>query len=398
MVTVSNSNTKAFIERLHLAQLGQFGDQGSSALRIEAIHIYQHDLPVAGTTYTMSSAALDKLDTTIVEVVTDKGVTGYGETCPVGPTYQPELAAGARAALNELAPHLLGANPLLIGQLHRIMDARLLGHNYAKAAIDIAAWDIMGQHYGARVCDLLGGAVRERVPSYYAVNVGSAEETARTVIEKQKQGFLRIQLKVGGRSAAEDIEVIKRVFEVKHALVDIAVDANRSWTTTQTLEVAGACRELRFVIEQPCATYEEIHQIRPLVGQPIFLDEVTVDLALIMRSIVDGVADGFGLKNTRLGGITPTRAARDICIATRRPFSSDSTWGGDITAAACVHLGATVAPALCAGVWIAAPYIEQHYDLDNGIDVIDGWINVPTGPGLGISPDTSQWTKVASHA
>ena len=116
MVTVSNSNTKAFIERLHLAQLGQFGDQGSSALRIEAIHIYQHDLPVAGTPYTMSSAALDKLDTTIVEVVTDKGVTGYGETCPVGPTYQPEHAPGARAALNELAPHLLGANPLLIGQ------------------------------------------------------------------------------------------------------------------------------------------------------------------------------------------------------------------------------------------------------------------------------------------
>ena len=115
-------------------------------MRIEAIHIYQHDLPVKGTTYTMSSAALDMLDTTIVEVVTDKGVTGYGETCPVGPTYQPEHASGARAALNELAPNLLGAQPLLIDRVHHIMDAGLAGHNYAKAAIDIAAWDIVGKH------------------------------------------------------------------------------------------------------------------------------------------------------------------------------------------------------------------------------------------------------------
>ena len=247
------------------------------------------------------------------------------------------------------------------------------------------------------MCDLLGGATRERVPSYYTVNVGSADETVRIVIEKQKQGFNRIQLKVGGRSAEQDIEVIRRVFEVKQAGVGIVADANRSWTTAHTLEVTGACRELSFVVEQPCATYEEIRQIRPLVRQPIFLDEVTVDLAMIMRSIYDGVADGFGLKNTRLGGITPTRTARDICKATHRPFSSDSTWGGDITAAACIHMGATVEPELCAGVWIAAPYIEQHYDDDNGIDVIDGWIDVPDGPGLGINPDTSQWKKVASH-
>ena len=345
----------------------------------------------------MSSGALDKLDTTIVEVVTDKGFVGYGETCPVGSTYQPEHALGARAALSELAPHLIGADPLLTNELHRIMDSRLLGHNYAKAAIDIAAWDILGKHYGARVCDLLGGPTRERIPSYYAVNLGCADETVRTVIEKQKQGFTRIQLKVGGRDAAEDIEVIKRVFEVKRAEIEIVLDANRSWTTAQALEVAGACRELHFVIEQPCTTYEEIQQIRSLVGHPIFLDEVTVDLSLIMRSIVDGVADGFGLKNTRLGGITPTRTARDICKATRRPISCDSTWGGDITAAACVHLGATVEPELCAGVWIASPYIDQHYDAYNGIDVIDGWIDLPTEPGLGISPDSSQWTNVVSY-
>lgn len=365
-------------------------------MRIESIHLYQHDLPVMGTRYTMSSGALDVMDSTLVEIVTDTGISGFGETCPVGPTYQQEHAAGARAAINQVAPQLLGANPLLINTVQRIMDGALLGHNYAKAAIDMASWDIIGRHYDTRVCDLLGGAIRERVPSYCAINVGTPDETVRSTIEKQNEGYGRLQLKVGGRSAEEDIEVIRRVFEIRRPQVSIVADANRSWTTAHTLQVAGACRDLSFVIEQPCATYEEVRQIRPLVSQPIFLDEVVVDLDTLMRAI-HGVADGFGLKTTRLGGITAMRTAREICKAARRPYSSDDTWGGDITAAASVHLGVTMQPELCAGVWIAAPYIEQHYDVANGVDVKDGWLDVPTGPGLGINPDTSQWRHVASH-
>ena len=59
------------------------------------------------------------------------------------------------------------------------MDRTLTGHNYAKAAIDIALWDLAGKQYGARVCDLLGGATRESVPSYYAVGVMDPDESAR---------------------------------------------------------------------------------------------------------------------------------------------------------------------------------------------------------------------------
>ena len=362
-------------------------------VRIESIHIYQHDLPVQGAGYAMSTAALTIMDTTLVEVVTANGVSGFGEVCPVGSTYQPQHANGARAALNEMAPHLIGANPTHIDQARRIMDGCLLGHEYAKAALDMALWDILGKHHGVRVCDLLGGVTRERVPSYYAVNVGSPDETVRIAVEKQQQGYPRLQLKVGGRSAEEDIEAVKRVFEVRQPPVGIALDANRSWTTAHALEVSAACRDLSLVLEQPCATYDELRHIRPLVSHPIFLDETAVDLAAIMRAINDGVADGFGLKTTRLGGITAMRTAREICKAARRPFSSDDTWGGDIIAAACTHLGATMEPELCTGVWIAAPYIEHHYDAENGINVIDGWIDVPSGPGLGINPDPSMWEK-----
>lgn len=96
------------------------------------------------------------------------GIDGWGETCPVGPTHQPEHAGGARAALMEMAPGLIGRDPTRILTLHRTMDSLVAGHHYAKAAIDIAAYDITGKKLGLRVADLLGGAATERVTSYYA--------------------------------------------------------------------------------------------------------------------------------------------------------------------------------------------------------------------------------------
>ena len=367
-------------------------------MKIAEIHIYQHDLPVVGPAYKMSLSQVTKLDTTIVEVVTNTGISGFGETCPVGPTYQPAHAAGARAAIAEIAPHLIGLEPLTIGTVQRRMHQALAGHNYAKAALDIALWDIAGKVHGMRVCDLLGGAARERVQSYYAVGIDEPDEVARVVRDKQGEGFVRLQIKVGGRNVAQDIEVVRKVFEVRDPAVSITLDANRAWTTRDAIQLSMACSDLDFVMEQPCATYDEVKSIKSLVRHPIYLDENTVDLNMIMRSIYDGVADGFGMKTTRVGGLTNMRTIREICQATNRPLSCDDSWGGDIIAAACLHIGATVPPNLSEGVWIADPYIEGNYDPENGIRLKDGWLDVPKGPGLGIVPDKSLWSTPQSFA
>ena len=75
------------------------------------------------------------------------------------------------------------------------------------------------------------------------------------------------------------------------------------------------------------------------------------------------------------------------------PHTCDDSWGGDIIAAACVHIAATVEPRLCEGVWIAAPYIKGHYDPENGIAIRDGWLDVPKGSGLGVVPDKAALGK-----
>jgi len=358
-------------------------------MRISEIHVYQKDLPLKQS-YTMADTLLRSLDSTIVKLVCENGLVGWGETCPVGPAYQPEHALGARAALTQIAPALIGESALTPLLLRRRMDAQLKGHNQAKAALDIALMDLIGKHHKLRICDLLGGAISERIPSYYAIGIAPPEDSARQALEKANEGYPRLQIKCGGRAIDEDIAVIHKIWEKLGSRVRLAVDANRSLSARDTLLLSLACREIPMVIEQPCNTMEEIASIRAQLQHPLYLDENTESLNDVLRAIALGVCDGFGLKLTRLGGLNAFATVRDICSARSLPHSCDDTSGGDIIAAACVHAGATVEPGLLEGVWIGAPYYQEHYDPENGISIDRGHIALPLAPGLGISPDESR--------
>lgn len=358
-------------------------------MRIAEVHLYRHELPVRNGLYRTALTEVRTLSTVLVKLVADNGLVGWGETCPLGPTYAESHAAGAVAALSEVARGLNGAEVLPV-PLHRRMDGLLNGHHYAKAAIDIAAHDLLGKHLGVSVSDLLGGALTDHVPSYYSTIVGEPDETARIAAEKRAEGYPRLQVKIGGRPVEEDIETVRKVWEaLRGSGMRLAVDGNRSLTTRDALRLSRECPDIPFVMEQPCNTVEELQRIRPQVNHGIYMDESSTSLNTVITAAGTGLVDGFGMKITRIGGLHPMRAFRDVCAARSLPHTSDDAWGGDILTAACVHVGATVAPELLEGVWIAAPYIKDHYDPENGPDIRGGHIKLPQGPGLGIVPDES---------
>ncbi|MEI6527751.1 MAG: mandelate racemase, partial [Planctomycetota bacterium] len=131
-------------------------------MKIKEIRVYQVDLPLHEVTYKWSGGkSVDVFDSTVVAVVTDAGMIGWGESCPLGPAYLPSYATGVRAGLAELAPQLIGHDPLQIDKLNRIMDASLKGHPYVKSPVDVACWDLLGQQSGLPVCTLLGGRYGE---------------------------------------------------------------------------------------------------------------------------------------------------------------------------------------------------------------------------------------------
>ena len=356
-------------------------------MKIKRIELYRHELPVTNGPYRTARAAVWSLTTTLVRLTADNGLSGWGETCPIGPTYAEAYANGALSALRELAPDLIGAD-LWPVPLHARMESLLNGHHYAKAAIDIAAHDLIGKALGVSVAELLGGALTRSVPSYYATGIGEPDEIARLAREKLEEGYPRLQIKVGGRAVERDIETIRKVWEVLRGTeTRIAVDGNRGWTPRDALRVSRECPEIPFIMEQPCNTIDDLRKIRPLVRHPIYMDENGTSLDTAVMAAGTGLVDGFGMKLTRIGGLHPMRAFRDLCAARNLPHTCDDAWGGDIIAAACTHIGATVAPALNEGVWLAAPYIEGHFDPENGLRMEGGHIKLPEGPGLGINPD-----------
>ncbi len=356
-------------------------------MKIKSIDIYGYELPVKNGPYSMASGDVYSLATTLVKVTMDNGVFGWGETCPVGPTYAESHTLGARAALTQMSPGLVGIELTGTRQLHRHMNSLLNGHNYAKAAIDIAAHDIIGKQTGQPVADILGGRVSENVPSYYATGVGQPDEIARIAAEKMKEGFPRLQIKVGGRAVETDIEVIHKVWEAVGTNLRLAVDANRGWTRRDAIRVSRECTDIPFIMEQPCNSAQDLYDLRSQISHPIYMDESSLNIETVTRAVGTGMIDGFGMKVTRIGGLQPMTTFRDICEAHSIPHTCDDSWGGDIIAAACVQIGATVSPRLSEGVWIAAPYIDGHYDDKNGIEICDGHIAMPKGDGLGILPD-----------
>ncbi|MEC8275968.1 MAG: enolase C-terminal domain-like protein, partial [Pseudomonadota bacterium] len=271
------------------------------------------------------------------------------------------------------------------------MDATLAGHAYAKAALEVGAYDALGQSLGLRVVDLLGGAVSNEVPAYFAISVGAPDDMAREAAERVQEGYQRLQLKVGGRPLEVDIEAAHRVQEAVGPGVRLVLDANRGLTAADTITLSQALRDLPLTLEQPCNTVRELAQVRSGLCHPLYMDESAVDLATIFSAAGQGLVEGFGIKLTRMGGLGPMAAARDICRAGGLRHTCDDSWGGDVVAAACVQVAASVAPEQLDGVWIAQPHIEGHYDPENGIRADAGRIRLPSGPGLGLRIDPAQF-------
>jgi len=108
-------------------------------MKITELKVFQVDLPLKEGRYNWSNGNFVEIfDSTVIELKTDAGISGYAECCPLGSTYLPSYAAGVRAGLKELAPHIMGLDPRELNVVNKAMDAGLRGHPYAKAPIDIA--------------------------------------------------------------------------------------------------------------------------------------------------------------------------------------------------------------------------------------------------------------------
>ena len=355
-------------------------------MKITRIRIYQTGLPYVGGAYVWGAGnAIEVAQASVVVIVTDAGLQGCGEFTPCGENYMVAHSEGVVALARLVAPKLIGADPRQVGMIEQILDHAVQGHGYAKAPFDAACWDILGQAVGQPVWMLLGGKLTDGAPMYRVAPQKATDETLAEMQRYRAQGYRQFQIKVGGDWRG-DIDRIHAGVGLLERGEKAMADANQGWRVDDAIRVARATRDLDYILEQPCRTYEECQQVRRVAEQPLKLDECLTGMAAAQRIVADRGAEVCCLKLTHLGGLTKARRVRDFLVENRIPVVAEDTWGGEITTAAVAHFAAST----------PADYLQNTTDLMNyntrstgigGPEARDGKLYASDAPGLGVAPD-----------
>ena len=366
-------------------------------MKITRIRIFKTALPYVDGFYAWGAGnRIEVAQASVVVIATDAGLQGCGEFTPCGENYMVAHSEGVEALARLVAPKLLGEDRRQVAHIEGLMDHIVQGHGYAKAPFDAACWDILGQACGQPLWMLLGGKLTDGAPMYRVAPQRSREDTIAELNRHRKAGYRQFQIKVGADWRA-DIDRITAAVPLLEPGEKAMADANQGWRVDDAIRVARATRDLDYILEQPCRTYEECQQVRRVADHPMKLDECLTGMAAAQRIVADRGAELCCLKLSNLGGLSKARRVRDVLIENRLPVVAEDTWGGEITSTLVAHFAAST----------PAEYLHNTTDLMNyntrstgigGVWAENGKLYAPDAPGLGVTPDfESLGTPVAEY-
>ena len=356
-------------------------------MRISRISVYQVDLPLH-TPYSLSGGRLrfEQLDSTFVKIDTDVGLSGWGESCPWGHTYLPAHGPGVRAGIQTLAPALLGQNPCALEAFNDTMDLQLPGHPAAKSALDMAAWDILGQHAGFPLWTLMGGASASPVAVNSSISTGTPEEMIARIREASSKGYRVHSAKIGGTDPHMDRARIEAIEDALQADEAVTFDVNRAWTPSVAIAVLNAVAS-RSWVEQPCETLDQCAHVAARVPQPLMLDECLHTFGDHLDAWKRGVGEGVKVKPNRVGGLTRAKQIRDLGVGVGWAMHIEDVGGSALADTAAIHLAAATPKANRLATWLCHDHLALDPVPGQGSRNVAGFVTPPSAPGLGVAPD-----------
>src|SRR6202161_335794 len=250
-----------------------------------------------------ASGEVTRAEHVLVRVHTDDGLTGVAEAPPRPYTYGEPRASLLAVIPTVFPPRVTGLSPLEREQIRARLD-RTVGNPTAKAAIDMAVWDVIGQSVGVPVTELLGGyGNRMRV----AHMVGFAEP-AEMVAEAGRMGELygitTFKVKVGRRPIDLDIAACRALREALGDGAELYIDGNRGWTAADAARALRALADLDLQSAEELCPADDVLSRRWLVAQspiPMFADESVPTPGDVTRELLGGSATGISIKTARTG-------------------------------------------------------------------------------------------------
>ena len=367
-------------------------------MKIAAIETFDLIAPLEHP-FGWSQGWLDERSTTLVKVIADDGLVGWGE------------GAGADLINGLLAPLLIGQDPMdRTGLWERLFHALYNGNNAvglagsALSALDMALWDLAGKATDLPVCALLGGKVRDKIAVYATGLYYTEGEFPDRLLDEARgyvtEGFKGMKTKVGGLSMAEDVARVRALRDAIGPDVQLMVDANEAYNATTAIRIGQKLAELDLVwFEEPVNAqdldaYLEVKAALPMAiaGGENLRTRYEFKPYLTRRAYDIVQPDVM-----HCGGITEMQricAMANACGIQVNPH----VWGSPVMIAATLHLAATLPP--CPPAHNALPYLQEPVmEFDRTPNTIrqticavpfeheDGFVRVPTGPGLGIEVD-----------
>lgn len=302
-----------------------------------------------------------------------------------------------------LSPALTGADPTDLVAVHATMARAVRGHHYAKAAIDVACFDLLGRSTGRPVHELLGGAVRREIELAHSLGsnltVDELEREAEAVIA---EGITVLKVKVG-LDAQRDVEALRRLRARLGSKVRISVDANSAWP-----DAAAAIEAIRrldeqdvWYVEQPVEGATALAEVRAAVRPPIMADESAWTAADVDELAERHAVDFISIYYSKPGGLRPALAVAAACARNGLRANVNGSAETGIGTAAGLHLAAAAAVAelpcllmASAPAERAATQVAARMYLDDLIteplSYRDGRLVIPEGPGLGVDLDEAK--------
>lgn len=249
---------------------------------------------------------VSSVEDVIVELHTDTGAVGYGEAPPTGVITGDTTGAIIGAIRDHIAPAILGRDLDEFEDLTAAVQKALVHNTSAKAAVDMALWDLLGQKYNAPVYRMLGGA-RKNIVTDITISVNDPEEMVRDALNAIDRGYDCLKVKVG-KEPEKDIARLSAIRGAVPKETCIRIDANQGWTPKEAVRILNGMQEkgldLEFV-EQPVKAhdFEGLKYVTERSYVPVLADESVFSPQDALTIMQMGAADLVNIKLMKCGGL-----------------------------------------------------------------------------------------------
>ena len=358
--------------------------KGVTHMKITDIRIAKISVPLR-VPFKTALRTVNSVEDVIVEIHTDTGLIGYGEAPPTGAITGDTTGAIIGALRDHIIPKLKGQEIDAFEPLMKLLDASVVHNTSAKAAVDIALYDLYGQMLGAPVYKLLG-ASRKSITTDITISVNDPEEMARDTLTAIARGYDTLKIKVG-IDPTLDVARLAAVRKAAGPDIRLRIDANQAWSPKQAVKLLNQMQEKGLdieLVEQPVKgrDFEGLRYVTERSYVPVMADESVFSAEDAMTIMQMGAADLINIKLMKCGGIHNALKIASAAEVYGMECMIGCMLEAKVSVNAAVHLAC--AKSVITKIDLDGPVLCSEDPVDGGSVFDEQTITVSDAPGLGV--------------